>query len=239
MTRARYAAALLPLLAGCALHEQVQYFEVVDPQSGGSNYYRMTIRGHGGWGTDYQMQAGYFSAAAVDVLRGQMPGVPEVDLPVEQDEAFDAIVAKYYAALVEASDAIPTPDRDADLDDAVLARARLVWFGRLSPADVAAMGMHGTTNPFQFRKLVFWTSAKNIDLQQFGTQIDGMIDSATQLIRARKAEVKQRKSRQSGLRRLLSDLIKNNESLAQYAGLVDVLFGSEEAKPVKKTEEAK
>ena len=221
--------AWLVLLCGCAMHEQVQYFEVVDAESGNVNYYRMTVKGHGGLGTDYHMQAGYFSAASVDVLRGQMPNMPEVDLPIEQDAAFDRLVQQYYAALLDESDklatargASPAGDR---IDDAVLAQARLVWFGQLSPGDVAAMGMNQTTNPFQFRKLVFWAATKNVDLRMFGNDIDSMIASATTLVRAQKAESRRRNTRQAGLQRFVGDLMKNNPALEPYAGLVDTLVG--------------
>lgn len=223
-----HATVLLALCAGCAVHDQIQYFEVFDPESGNVNYYRMTITGHGALGAEYQMQAGYFSAASVDVLRGQMPAMPEVDLPLEQDAAFDAVVDRYYQSLVGAADGLSAEgiDPQATPDEAVLARARLVWFGQLSPADVAAMGMHASTNPFQFRKLVFWTTAQNVDLRQFGTEIDAIVASATQLIRAQKTAAKQRQARRDGLRRFLDDVMKSNPALEPYTGLIDMLFGA-------------
>lgn len=246
--RTRLPALPLLFTAACVAHRQVQYFEVVEPGTGHVNYYRMTVEGRGAAGAAYQMQAGYLSAASVDVLRGQLPAMPEVDLPIEHDGAYDALVAGYYRSLLEAADALPptreiTPtgraDPDSprtaaarrDLDAHFLARARLVWFGQLSPADVASMGMHGAANPFQFRKLVFWTAARSIDLRQFGAEVDAAVASAVTLVRARKAESRERSRRIAALRRLAQDMMQQNATLAPYAGVIDLLLPSTEPQP--------
>jgi len=220
---------LMLATGGCALHEQVQYFEVVDPESKNVNYYRMTIEGHGGGGVGYQLQAGYFSAASVDVLRGQVPSMPEADLPRSQDAAYDALLDRYYQALVKASERrAARTETEIEIGDAdVLALARQVWLGTLSPADVASMGMHGSTNPFAFRKLVFWASANNLDLRQFSTEIDSMIGGATALVRAHKAAHAGREGRQAGLRRLLGDVLRGNSALKPFAGAIEALAGPE------------
>lgn len=224
------ALAIL-LLHGCASHDQVQYFEVADPESGNVNYYRLSVHGQGGLGVDYHMQAGYFSAASVDVLRGQMPNMPEVDLPVEQQDAFERLTDAYYDALLRFAESLPAPTSQdgssAEFDDAVLARARLVWFGQLSPGDVAAMGMNYTTNPFQFRKLVFWAASKNVDLRSFGSEIDAMLSNATALVRAQKAESDRRESRRQGLQDLLKTLAQQNTALAPYAEALSALLGAD------------
>jgi hypothetical protein len=88
-------------LAGCAVHKQVQYFAATDPETGATNYYRMTVTGSGGGFVNYHVQAGYFSAAAVDILRGSMPDVPELDLPVERLEVFDWLNAHFFASLIQ------------------------------------------------------------------------------------------------------------------------------------------
>ena len=110
-------AALLPAflaIQGCAAHKQVQYFAAKDPETGVTNYYRMSICGWGAFGTDYHLQAGYFSAASVDVLRGSMPEIPILDLPVEQLEVFDRLTQQFYAALIqEAKRAAPVKDLEA------------------------------------------------------------------------------------------------------------------------------
>src|SRR5690606_6287712 len=156
--------------------------------------------------------------ASVDVLRGRIPEIPEVDLPVEHDGAFDALTAQYYDALVAMSEAVGAEGgAGLSLDDAVLRRARLVWFGQLSPADVAAMGMNRTPNPFEFRKRVFWASANNVDLRAYGSEIDAMIDSATTLIRARKAEQQANAANRQGVRAFITQLLKSQPALAPYA----------------------
>lgn len=240
MRKRLFLMGILMAGAGCAMHDQVQYFEVVDPESGNVNYYRMTVRGHGGFGVDYHLQAGYFSAASVDVLRGQMPNLPEVDLPVEQDAAFDRLVSQYYEALTTAGDRLAASRTgappDEGLDDAVLRQARLVWFGQLSPADVAAMGMNQTANPFQFRKLVFWAASKNVDLRMFGNEIDAMISNATALVRAQKSEGRWRDARREGLQTLLGNLVEHNPALEPYSGVIEAVFGAER-KTAAETEE--
>lgn len=217
---------LVVLTCGCALHEQVQYFEVIDSESKNVNYYRMTIEGHGG-GVGYQLQAGYFSAASVDVLRGQIPSIAEADLPLAQDRAYDALLDRYYDSLVKTSERRAAQSETAvEIGDAdVLALARQVWLGTLSPADVASMGMHGSTNPFAFRKLVFWASANNLDLRQFGTEIDSMIAGATALVRSHKAEHAEREGRRAGVRRLLGDVVRSSAALKPLAEAIEGLAG--------------
>ncbi len=223
MRFAPFAALLLAAGSGCIAHEQRQYFEVVDPAAGNINYYRMTISG-GALGTDYRVQAGYFSAASVDVLRGQTPEIPEADLPLESDAAFETLMAQYYEALVDMGGRAAPGDAD-NPETAVLRRARLVWFGRLSPADVAAMGMSQSANPFEFRKLVFWTSARNIDLRAYGSEIDAMLDSATALIRAQKGESHAKAARNRNLRAYLLDLIASHPALAPQVDAIKALVG--------------
>ncbi len=229
--RPHSALAFFVLISGCALHEQVQYFEVVDPESKNVNYYRMTIEGHGGGGVGYQLQAGYFSAASVDVLRGQVPSIAEADLPLAQDKAYDALLDRYYDTLVKTSGRrAAQAETSVEIGDAdVLALARQVWLGTLSPADVASMGMHGSTNPFAFRKLVFWASANNLDLRQFGAEIDSMIGGATALVRAQKAEHAERADRQAGVRRLLGDVVRGSAALKPLAEAIEGLAGSKGA----------
>lgn len=229
--RPTLAIFLVMTACGCAMHEQVQYFEVIDPESKNVNYYRMTIEGHGGGGVGYQLQAGYFSAASVDVLRGQIPSIAEADLPLAQDKAYDALLDRYYDTLVRTSERRAAQSETAiEIGDAdVLALARQVWLGTLSPADVASMGMHGSTNPFAFRKLVFWASANNLDLRQFGTEIDSMIAGATALVRSHKAEHAEREGRQAGVRRLLGDVVRSNAALKPLAEAIEGLAGSKGA----------
>lgn len=227
-----FARTLIGLITmsvtGCVAHRQQQYFEVVDPELGHVNYYRMTVEGGGGFGVEYRLQAGYFSAASVDVLRGRIPEIPEVDLPIEHNAAFEALTARYYDALISMADAVAPPG--GDVDGAVLERARLVWFGQLSPADVAAMGMNRTTNPFEFRKLVFWTSANNVDLRAYGGEIDAMIDSATTLVRAARADHKSNSARRRGVREFITKLVESQPTLAPYGDAVKALLGGDEKK---------
>src|SRR5215469_6082398 len=75
---------------GCATHVQTQLFCVKDPNTGAANYYCLTIRGSST--SKYNFQAGYFSSAAVDILRGNMPSVPELDLPVERITNYDRML---------------------------------------------------------------------------------------------------------------------------------------------------
>ena len=84
------AGMVLAAVTGCTLHTQTQYFAVKDPNTGAANYYRLSISGCGNL-TKYNLQAGYYSAAAVDILRGRMPDVPELDLPIEQADVYDQL----------------------------------------------------------------------------------------------------------------------------------------------------
>lgn len=225
--RAGFSTAACLFVAGCVTHRQTQYFEVVDPDSGNINYYRMTLEGSGGIGVNYQLQAGYFSAASVDVLRGRIPQIPEVDLPIECDAAFEALTAGYYDSLVALSEATrnaPSTGSPAGIDELALQNARLVWFGQLSPADVAAMGMNQSSNPFEFRKLVFWSSAQNIDLRAYGSEIDAMIDSATTLVRASRIRERQEASQRRSIHEFITRLLETQPGLAPFTDAVNSLL---------------
>ncbi|MCH8854280.1 MAG: hypothetical protein IID41_16755 [Planctomycetes bacterium] len=84
-----------------------------------------------------------------------------------------------------------TSDRLTEID--VKAMARLAWFGSLSRSDIASIGMNGDTDPFKFRKLVFWATANNLDLNQFAGEIDGVIDNVISIAEAAKRQAKRRK----------------------------------------------
>jgi hypothetical protein len=273
-------------LTGCTTHTQTQYFAVKDPNTGAANYYRLSINGCGSL-TKYNLQAGYYSAAAVDILRGRMPDVPELDLPIERAKTFDSLLRHIDKALLqEAKQIAPITDpgvaadglrarveneqdkqaslqqRMAALEErlaltvtnqtastnttppvspsansgltgelAVLRRhlqsseqsettfsnalfhlvaqypysalgldlpdtstnglaarlddpdgfrtryiklSRLAWLSSLSNEDVAAVGMNETLDPFQFRKLVFWTKSTTLDIDQAAGDIDAI-----------------------------------------------------------------
>ena len=220
--------------SACAVHKQVQYFAAMDPDTGVTNYYRMTVTGSGGMGISYRLQAGYFSAAAVDVLRGSMPKVPVLDLPVEQLEVFDGLTQHLHAALIQeakrvqdvpesganlvASQGSAAADRRLDCtqqyeafeDERILRLARVVWMGSLSSSDLASIGMTGNLSPYQFRKLVFWATGTNVDLNQFAGEIDGVIDNAVAIASAAKTQrdqkKKQAKARREGLQNVIDFL---------------------------------
>lgn len=237
------------LFAGCAIQKQTQYFAATDPDTGATNYYKLTISGSGGAGVDYHWQAGYFSAAAVDVLRGSMPDVPTLDLPVDQLEKYNAVADNVYGRLVSeskkyvcqestagksetappnppttansdtaadgatANDSASSPPTDGasndsddgnktcisncdDLtDDDFITLSRLLWLLSLSKSDLASIGMTGNLDPYQFRKLVFWTTASNIDLQDFAGEIDSVLKSAESIVEhSRQRAAAQKKS---------------------------------------------
>lgn len=174
---------------GCAFGEQKQYFEVVreNPDTGvlETNYYRMTVSGAGLWGVNYKFKAAYLNSITVDVLEGKTPFIPEADLPRAADDAFKTVMQNYYQAIQDRSTAKAkslSGASDHDFEKGVLQLARMVFFTSLSNGDVASMGQTGDPNPYVFRKLVFYATAKNIDLEKaFGPQIDSIVGKVTAL----------------------------------------------------------
>jgi len=69
--------------------------------------------------------------------------------------------------------------------------------------------MTGNTSPYQFRKLVFWATAKNIDLNEFATEIDSVLDNATAIALSAKAQAKQRKAEKKSRRESVSAVLGN------------------------------
>lgn len=302
------AACFGLLLPACTTHEQVQYFAAVDRDTGVTQYYKMTVDGRSALLGEYNIQAGYFSAEAVDVLRGNTPDLPILDLPIEQLDVFDWLAQRFYAALIqEAQRRIPVEDpaamrltlrstqrynerRAADARDQIaalrattptdaqraavearierleqsatdfdlladeagqlLARyrdaaaterdrlprlteadlrgiARLVYFGSLSASDLASMGREGSSDAYQFRKLVFWATAENIDLNRYAGQIDSVIDSVVVVAQSARTEQKRRaaeqKARRDGIRTALIQSLRraNSPELDLVLGLFE------------------
>jgi hypothetical protein len=125
----------------------------------------------------------------------------------------------------------PTPLRDGDIVD----MARLIWLGSLSSSDLASMGMIGNTDPYSFRKLVFWTSASNIDLGDYASEIDGVIDNTVALAEIYRNQNKARKARNQarnkGMKGMIDQLV-DPTSAAGLHGIIDMLVPVEaEAAP--------
>lgn len=246
---------LAPCLAGCVQHQQIQHFAVRDPDTGATNYYRMTIKGgNNATAVQYQMQAGYFSAAAVDILRGQMPKIPQLDLDPEQQKVFDALLNEFYGSLLEEArrrtggvgkECVDESGVAGDggerlaaktmtqLEEQALYLARLVWLGSLSASDVASVGMTQHTNPYQFRKLVFWTTVQNIDINEFATEIDGIIEQVTSLglafkeiAKAREAERTNDRQRSKTVLNAIREATKDDPLIAP---LVQTVLPQEQA----------
>ncbi len=111
-------------LGGCVEWKQTQFFSVEDPDTGATNYYRLHIRGQSGLAEEYHMQAGYFSAASVDILRGKMPKFPELDLPIEREKTYDRLLEHLDRMIFqEAKRLAPITDSESI---AIAANTRLV-----------------------------------------------------------------------------------------------------------------
>ena len=92
-------------------------------------------------------------------------------------------------------------------DPQIIKLARVVWFGSLSSSDLASIGMTGTTNPYQFRKLVFWATAANIDLNEFAGEIDGIMDNVVGIASTMRTQHNRLKSQSKSRRKALDDII--------------------------------
>jgi len=62
--------------------------------------------------------------------------------------------------------------------------ARQVWFTHLNDGDLVSIGATQKTDPYQFRNLVFSTSATTFELNKFGDDIDAAISDVEILAQA-------------------------------------------------------
>lgn len=213
-------ASILGLLAtGCASAKQVQHFEVVyeDPDTGEQtkNYYRMTIRG----GTSnpfmpvvYKLKAAYLNVATVDVLEGKGPFVPEADLPRAADEKYKKTMGHYRDLIEERAAAAKAGGNHPD--DAIIETARMAWFASLSDGDVVSMGQTQSANPYEFRKLVFYATSQNLDLQKtIGPQIDSMISKVQTLARKEQERAQRNKKQRKGMHLLADTVFQTNPQM--------------------------
>ncbi len=171
-------------IQGCATVTQSQYFAVVeppDPKTGEirQNYYRMTVEGRGNILNKYKLSAAYVSKAAIETLRGEEPTIPVIDTPDQNQETFDEIkkhlLAAFEAQASEHSAAASGFQSAEEQEEHVLAMARQLWMSSLSDSDLISMGQVEDSDPYEFRKLVLYATAKNIKFEQVASDIDSVI----------------------------------------------------------------
>lgn len=194
--RARWCAALASAclalsLAGCSEFEQVQYFEVVgppDPVTGltSRSYYRMTVTGRGMGVEEYKMRAAYLSSSALDTLDGKIPTIPAADMDENRRSYFKAIRAAYLRTAQARAEELAGRYADGAMDpqqfDQVMTEiSRAVWAVTLSDSDLASLGQVRSVDPFEFRKLVFYASARAVALDRYNAQVDSAIQKTNAL----------------------------------------------------------
>lgn len=224
-------AVALYAVCGCATWKQAQYFEVIgdpDPVTGiaPKNYFRMTITGSGGGGVDYKMRAAYVSAATLDTLNGKIPVVPEADLSEENETAYDAIKGHYLGSLTEYAQA----KRDAgvqnyqDQEERILEIARQSWFSSLIDSDLMSLGQTQSLDPYRFRKLVFYSSATNINLQDYDSQINSVLTKVATLARSfkqrKEAHQVASKNRKNAVKKLFSKYVGDDDLADDWVDLL-------------------
>lgn len=222
--------------SGCARVFQTQYFEVVgspDPDTGiaQKNYYRMTVSGTGGGGVRYKLQSAYISSTTLDTLNGKLPVLPEADLSEANIKAFNEIknsyltAAKKYALVTDEDNSVIQPgNTSGDQDRLMMGVARQAWYSSLSDSDLISLGQSNTTDPYQFRKLVFYASATNINLKEYESQIDSIISKTSALVKHFRMQKESRDRRKEAFGAFMKDLIKRNPNMGALGPAIEVLF---------------
>ncbi|MHC4065108.1 MAG: hypothetical protein ACYSUI_11515, partial [Planctomycetota bacterium] len=94
--------------------------------------------------------------------------------------------------------------------------------------DVISVGMTQSTDPYQFRKLVFWATGANIDLNEYATEIDGVLDSVVSIASSYRQQAKARKvakqSRRTSLETVLDKLETAGQLQPGQAGMITGLI---------------
>lgn len=185
---------------GCASMTQSQYFEVIgsiDPITGEpiKSYYRMSIKGNGNLLSAYNLRATYVSATTVDSFNGKLPTIPVADLPRENENVFDELKREFMDELKSRAERVRQFYREREkfrqhdlfggpkAEKSLTAQARALWFSSLSDTDLISLGQIGSTNPFVFRKLVFYATASSIDLREYESTLTSAINKTATLAR--------------------------------------------------------
>jgi hypothetical protein len=140
------------------------------------------------------------------------------------------------AALTSNPKTTQLPSQRSPLDDAMVRKlARLIWLGSLSGADLASIGSSQETDPFVFRKLVFWSTAANIDLSQYAADIDGVLDNVISIAQAERTRAQQRKAERKQRRLAFEDMLKRlpAEQAASLSGALQLFTGQAAPNPLK------
>ncbi len=141
-------------------------------------------------------------------------GSTGTDPPRSDTEVEGGVVEPYNVAL---------PDKLPD-ERTVVDLGRQVWLGSLSTGDIVSMGQTQNADPYQFRKLVFYSTAKNIDLEKaIGPQIDSMISKVETLARREQEQSDARSGLLGGVGRMVLGAVGNN---ATVGGAVRDVFRS-------------
>jgi hypothetical protein len=192
-----------------------------------------------------------------------MPEVPVLDMDLEHEERFRRVAGHYYGALLQEAEKIAprvpdgaavsettaAADKGEDVRDPPLTpeemrerlvrAARLSWHASLSDGDLISMGMLENDDSFQFRKLVFWTTARNLDLSRYASEIDSVLDSVVQIAGTYRAlaqqRAAQRESQRMAVKGILPKLGLPAEQVEMLNGLLDVVLPSLPAAPAGAT----
>lgn len=222
LCRGAICFACLFVLMGCAHFKQVQYFEAAykDPLTGKEeiSYYRATIQGHGISTQKYTMRGAYMSTAAIDVLDNENPEVPIIDRSLQNEEAFGNIKASFLGALEAYASQTAKGAKDPSplntQEEQLVAIARQAWFANLSDQDLISVGMLRDTDPYKFRKLVFYVSKKDIDMTapEYGGQVDSILGNITTIAESmrakRDAQRAEEKKREDGLNTAILEAVE-------------------------------
>jgi hypothetical protein len=231
------AWATLPI--GCARVEQVQYFAALgepDPATGiaPKRFYRMTLHGAAGVGVEWKMRAAYVAQTTLDTLNGKLPSIPEADLSPDAELAYDEIRQSYLDCLKghARQRALAAVDTPAEYERAVVDIARQGWLAGLSDQDRDSAGQGKTTDPYRFRKLIFYATAANVNLQDYDGQITSALDKATGLARSFKSRAGGAGGparKQKALADILSKALAGEQPSA--ASIITFLTGTADDKP--------
>jgi len=188
-------AVLLLGAMGCAMVEDSLYYKAVAIGDDGSqtvNYYRVDIEAEGLNARTFKVRSGYVSVDTIDTLSGDIPTIPEADFSPKEYAAFSQVKKDFRDRLTQQSGSWGAEDIN-DLDHFTTQAARVAWYASLSDKDFISIGQTEDVNPYSYRKLVFYTSAQDLNLTDYGTQVDNAIDKTAALAKHSREQREARK----------------------------------------------
>ena len=190
-------------LTGCAGSRSRHYFIAAEPSTQQAAIYKVTAE-LSGWGAvKYKLNVGYVPVNVIDALSGKVGEPPDLfaeqsksQLASEANTAIDVAKTQYVKDVVGKG---LCSERVAEVEDAKRFFGALKDLAGMTDNELISVGQTCSSDPYGYRKLVFYVSTEVIQIRQFEEELNELdrvsSDLTKALVAAKQAEAQAAKAR--------------------------------------------